>query len=154
MDEAWGTPRLRHWSRTQPAPSPQPHPSPGRAPARCPARRAESSRGRGSWCQEDTGGRLWFDCAWSRGSRDRPTGCPGVPWILAARQARADPGSLWGLEDRTEMRGPSYQEARLSAATTSLLLSRRLSTSHPRCFLSSWHKAEPRALSAVKTQNT
>lgn len=98
-----------------------PHPSPGRAPAHCLVRRAESTHGRGFWSQEDTGGHLSSDCAWSRGSRDQQTGCPGDPWIPATHQGRVDPGSLLDLKDSREIRFLSYKQARLSTTSTSLV---------------------------------
>lgn len=52
---------------------------------------------------------LLFDCAWSQGSRDQQTGCPGAPWILAVHQGLAGPETLSDQEVQRVLSLPSGQ---------------------------------------------
>lgn len=95
------------------------------------------------------------DCAGSRGSRDRRMGCPGDPWIPAARQGRADPGSLVDLQDGREAASLvtcRRDSARPPTATASDLQPRPpLSASHLRTGYKhhAWGKEKLKELSSV-----
>lgn len=92
------------------------HLSPVRGPFHCLARTAESTHCKGFWSQEDTADRLWFDCAWSQGSRDQRMGCLGDPWILATHQGRVVLETLLDLEERREIGFPSHRQVPLKGS--------------------------------------